>query len=458
MQQPLKIDAWDFDVESPDYLGGVETSLGAIVGSAQQTLILDLKDKRGNAGKVILRSEEVKGTMDSIYLELAARGVEDVEVFSKSDPFLTISKLRPDNTWARVHQTEYIPNNLNPIWRGFQLPVSSLCGGDFFRPIRFEIYDHEDNGRHKFIGALDTTMNDILLHGGRTFPFINPQKASKKKYRDSGNLVVRSAYLIKEFSFLQFLQGNCGISLMLAVDFTASNGVPTSPSSLHYLDPRAMNEYERAIASVGEILMNYDQDKLVPVWGFGGSPVHGAPTSHCFPINGNPSNPEVLGVGGILQAYRNCLSHVYLNGPTLFQHILRTAMEIASRPWRSGSQNYYILMILTDGEIHDFAESVNLIVQASELPLSIIIVGVGKSSFGAMENLDADGQGLKNSRGQKAARDIVQFVPFRKFDGNAMLLAKEVLAEVPKQLTGFMKSKGIEPIPRQVVPMANIAV
>mmetsp|Transcript_13127 Transcript_13127/g.24586 ORF Transcript_13127/g.24586 Transcript_13127/m.24586 type:complete len:93 (+) Transcript_13127:105-383(+) len=92
------------------------------------------------------------------------------------------------------------------------------------------------------------------------------------------------------------------------------------------------------------------------------------------------------------------------------------------------------------------------------MPLSIIIVGVGKSSFGAMENLDADGQGLKNSRGQKAARDIVQFVPFRKFDGNAMLLAKEVLAEVPKQLTGFMKSKGIEPIPRQVVPMANIAV
>jgi hypothetical protein len=69
-----------------------------------------------------------------------------------------------------------------------------------------------------------------------------------------------------------------------------------------------------------------------------------------------------------------------------------------------------------------------------------------------MENLDADGTGLRDTRGHRALRDIVQFVPFRKYDGNAMLLAKEVLAEVPKQLTGFMKAKGIQPIPRQAMP------
>lgn len=140
MQQPLKFDVWDFDVESPEYLGGVETSLGAIVGSSQQTLILELTDQEGRqSGKIILRSEEVKGASDSIFLELCARGVEDIEVFSKSDPFLTIAKLRADNTWVKVHQTEYVPNNLNPIWRGFQLPISTLCGGDYFRPIRLEI-------------------------------------------------------------------------------------------------------------------------------------------------------------------------------------------------------------------------------------------------------------------------------------------------------------------------------
>jgi hypothetical protein len=39
---------------------------------------------------------------------------------------------------------------------------------------------------------------------------------------------------------------------------------------------------------------------------------------------------------------------------------------------------YYILMIVTDGEIHDMAKTKDLLVEASQMPLSVIIVGVGK--------------------------------------------------------------------------------
>ena len=55
--------------------------------------------------------------------------------------------------------------------------------------------------------------------------------------------------------------------------------------------------------------------------------------------------------------------------------------------------------------------SKDLIVNASELPLSIIIVGVGNADFADMDELDGD-HGLYDSRGKKATRDIVQFVPF----------------------------------------------
>jgi len=59
----------------------------------------------------------------------------------------------------------------------------------------------------------------------------------------------------------------------------------------------------------------------------------------------------------------------------------------------------------------------------SHLPLSIIIVGVGKSNFDNMNTLDGD-NGLYNSTGLKAARDIVQFVPFSQVQLNPELLAK----------------------------------
>lgn len=41
--------------------------------------------------------------------------------------------------------------------------------------------------------------------------------------------------------------------------------------------------------------------------------------------------------------------------------------------------------------------------------------------------------------------DIVQFVPFRDFKSNPMMLAKETLEEVPGQLLNFMRRKGINP-------------
>ena len=44
-----------------------------------------------------------------------------------------------------------------------------------------------------------------------------------------------------------------------------------------------------------------------------------------------------------------------------------------------------------------------------------------------MERLDGD-NGLYNSKGQRAMRDIVQFVPFREVGMNPDLLAQELLA------------------------------
>ena len=41
------------------------------------------------------------------------------------------------------------------------------------------------------------------------------------------------------------------------------------------------------------------------------------------------------------------------------------------------NQKYTILLILTDGEITDLADTKRAIIRASHLPISIIIVGVG---------------------------------------------------------------------------------
>jgi len=79
-------------------------------------------------------------------------------------------------------------------------------------------------------------------------------------------------------------------------------------------------------------------------------------------------------------------------------------------------QSYFVLLIITDGVISDMADTKRAIVYASTLPYSIIIVGVGSADFSAMDALDCDSGLLRDHDGHVAQRDIVQFVPFRRFE------------------------------------------
>jgi len=51
--------------------------------------------------------------------------------------------------------------------------------------------------------------------------------------------------------------------------------------------------------------------------------------------------------------------------------------------------------------------------------------------------LDGDDEPLYNNRGEKICRDLVQFVEFSKFEGNAQKLTQEVLHEIPKQVEDY---------------------
>lgn len=107
--------------------------------------------------------------------------------------------------------------------------------------------------------------------------------------------------------------------------------------------------------------------------------------------------------------------------------------------------NYHILMILTDGQIDDMEETKDALVEASFLPVSVIIIGIGDGNFGNMDILDADENPLYDKNRRKADRDLVQFVPFNKFKDNPQKLAEEVLEEIPRQVVEYYQHQKIEP-------------
>uniref|UniRef100_A0A9J8DKG5 Copine Vb n=1 Tax=Cyprinus carpio carpio TaxID=630221 RepID=A0A9J8DKG5_CYPCA len=402
-----------------------------------------------NCGTIILSAEELGNCRDSATMQFCANKLDKKDFFGKSDPFMVFYRSNEDGTFTICHKTEVVKNTLNPVWQPFTIPVRALCNGDYDRTIKVEVYDWDRDGSHDFIGEFTTSYRE-LARGQSQFNVYEVRCRPHRIYIVSFDLFLMQVTLLSfsvesESTFLDYIKGG---NFWFAVQFS---GNPSQSTSLHYMNPYQMNAYALALKAVGEIIQDYDSDKMFPALGFGAKLPPDGRVSHEFPLNGNIENPYCNGIEGILEAYHQSLKTVQLYGPTNFAPVVNHVARYAAAV-QDGSQ-YFVLLIITDGVISDMSQTKEAIVNAAKLPMSIIIVGVGQAEFDAMVELDGDDIRI-SSRGKLAERDIVQFVPFRDYmdrTGNHVLsmarLAKDVLAEIPDQFISYMKSRGIKPNP-----------
>ena len=169
------------------------------------------------------------------------------------------------------------------------------------------------------------------------------------------------------------------------------------------------------------------------------------------------------GVEGIIEAYENSLNIVQLHGPTHFAPVIKHAARQAEK-YKSEPTVYSVLLIITDGIINDMEETKEAIIDASDLPLSIIIVGVGEQDFSQMDQLVGDNQKLiVTSKGgwKKAKRNYVQFVEVNPLEGVSREgLPREALKKIPSQVEKWKclidKNRFQLPVPLPVSYFASV--
>ncbi|XP_023593327.1 copine-9 isoform X2 [Trichechus manatus latirostris] len=423
-KQNLRFDVYNVDsktnISKPDFLGQTFLALGEVIGGQGSRVERSLTGVPGKkCGTILLTAEELSNCRDIATMQLCANKLDKKDFFGKSDPFLVFYRSNEDGTTVKI-----------------------------------DVYDWDRDGSHDFIGEFTTSYRELSKAQNQftVYEVLNPRKkCKKKKYVNSGTVTLLSFSVDSEFTFVDYIKGGTQLNFTVAIDFTASNGNPLQPTSLHYMSPYQLSAYAMALKAVGEIIQDYDSDKLFPAYGFGAKLPPEGRISHQFPLNNNDEDPNCAGIEGVLESYFQSLRTVQLYGPTYFAPVINQVARAAAKI-ADGSQ-YYVLLIITDGVISDMTQTKEAIVSASSLPMSIIIVGVGPAMFEAMEELDGDDVRV-SSRGRYAERDIVQFVPFRDYvdrSGNQVLsmarLAKDVLAEIPEQLLSYMRTRDIQPRP-----------
>ncbi|KAK1432725.1 hypothetical protein QVD17_09623 [Tagetes erecta] len=183
-------------------------------------------------------------------------------------------------------------------------------------------------------------------------------------------------------------------NLIVGIDFTKSNEWTGSRSfnrkSLHHIGDN-LNPYEQAITIIGKTLAAFDEDNLIPCYGFGDASTHDQDVFSFY-----PEERFCNGFEEVLSRYREIVPQLKLAGPTSFAPVIEQAMTIVEE---TGGQ-YHVLLIIADGQVTRSVDTesghlspqeqrtVEAIVQASKLPLSIVLVGVGDGPWDMMREFD----------------------------------------------------------------------
>ncbi|KAJ0042692.1 hypothetical protein Pint_17139 [Pistacia integerrima] len=195
-------------------------------------------------------------------------------------------------------------------------------------------------------------------------------------------------------------------NLILGIDFTKSNEwtgihycsrniinlskVSFNNRSLHFIGDTP-NPYEKAISIIGKTIAPFDEDNLIPCFGFGDATTH---DNEVFSFH--TDHTPCHGFEEVLSCYRKIVPNLRLSGPTSYAPVIEAAIDIVEK---SGGQ-YHVLVIVADGQVTRSVDThagelspqeqktIQAIVDASSYPLSIILVGVGDGPWEDMKKFD----------------------------------------------------------------------
>ena len=428
----------DFKISIGSQSEIIQTSLGSIMGRRKQTLTKKLQDGSDFEVKGI----EIKKSNKIVGFDINISGNVVGMTISYS---ITNLGTEMDPTATKLYDSELktakqSKNNVLTFIK-CNIPIMFLnTGGKSNNTISIEFKDV----KHKTaLGNYNGPINSLITSKTSTITLTHNLSATI-------NCSVTSTP-----SFISYLRSGMNINLTIGIDFTGSNGTYTDYRSYHYLN-NGMNDYEKAIRSCGDILAYYDDDQLFPCFGFGftfknsdlnNNLGRGKYNKFNYPINRNEQDPNIHLIDNVLVEYRKFITEIKLSGPTNFAPMIRDLNNEVKKNLSDGLvMGYNILLILTDGQIDDLNDTIDEMVEASFLPISVIIVGIGNGDFTSMDILDADENPLYDRRRRKADRDLVQFVPFNQFKNDPAKLAEQVLEEIPRQVVEYYQHKGIKPL------------
>mmetsp|Transcript_25390 Transcript_25390/g.62489 ORF Transcript_25390/g.62489 Transcript_25390/m.62489 type:complete len:708 (-) Transcript_25390:824-2947(-) len=474
------------DLKEHDYLGGCIFTLGQLMGAKGCSVAKKLL--RENALMVVTGNETME-TCEVLEFRLSAqdlvkeRSLYEQRVVDRCNPYFRVEKLnKDDQSWEVIWKSEAVKRNTSPTWKEARLPLQMICNGDLHNPVKLTIWDYDKDYRLiDYIGFVESTVSELLDKANektkvrdeakgkieeiesKRIPVFTVSKEKKRlfgfrgtKLKSVGILKILKAQKSTIPSMLKYMSGGCSLDLMIGIDCTIANEERGSDKSLHYTTSQWLNDYQAGIQKLGSIVENFARGRNSSMWGMGARINGKAHDLHMF-------DDKLITGKDLLQSYdRNIGNNEnFKQGQAMrLKPLIEEATYLTIRNCRS-RQCYTILTVFTAGNIIDLQDTIGLLCRAAEdAPISLVIIGVGNRDFSDIEKLcRTDFKAtLRDARGIPIARDIISFVSFKQYGGNAAEVILQALKVIPEQLVTYFTTNGIKPLPPVPAPDYSVLI
>ncbi|CAD8200765.1 unnamed protein product [Paramecium octaurelia] len=424
--QILRFQIFDQNRMGREFMGEAQITIKDILQSKNSLISIPIKRFDKSAGQLLCKAVQMKQSNHFVQWQFSGSNIKNMDgIFGKSDPFLKFY-LHSDNVWCQIYQTEYIKDDLNPTWKEFEISLQRLCLNDEYKKFKIECLDRHEKGKNnQLIGSFETSIDEIFNQNKEEFSLVQP------KGGQVGTIRIKNKKRIYRANFDDYIKQGTTFNLIIGIDYSTHNGVPSFPDSLHsYIDQN--NKYGKVISDLAQVLEKYNQKKLFAIYGIGAEPHLTNYTLNTyqtlFPLTGDFQKPQVEGYQEVANLYKNTLKQIVVKGDFQIEDYIKYIQTIAEN--NAGKLIYTICVIIGQGKITDAQVFQDLLIKGCKLPYSLIFVGMGKNDFSEVKNIID-----KMNNQQPPIRNNFTFYEYK--EQTIQMLSKHLMIDIPQHLVSY---------------------
>lgn len=401
----------------------ISKTLGEIVGSLRQTYRKTFGNGIIFEVKAILNDELNKQCSFNIEISGALVGMKiGYLITSLGNQYDPINNL--------VYESEISSNNSSITYNESLIPMNELAVDENLDDNMIEIA-FKDVAHSVELGKYQSSINQ-LFENKIDFDLKGNKKA---------NIICKKKNF---YSLLDYLERDLHLITTVFIDFSESK-----EENAHHLKNKDTTVLEQLMSNFIDLLIPYNEDTFFRIYGYGFNfkdKIIGDYDPNMFPINKKNDSPAIVNTD-IHKFYNEFLKSInFGKQKTDISLILKKYNEIIKEDLDEDDiKEYNILLLFANYDIINEKELVKELILSSNLPASIIIVGLGKGPFSKLESLENNFMDLTDDEGNKAKRKCVKFVSFNKCLKNIQITVKNSLINIPDEVIEYLTFKNIVP-------------